>query len=220
MYVISSLFDTIKCSVFFVLSRAGLGADWAPPSGIPKQVQADVSMQRLSEDFDTMGLEGQAYYVLSKLRAGEGSHPDVQKGTNLWTGRIRVGGRTGYISAEEGSSKAASKIIQALVRFLRWKGVSQLASSPDDCLTLAALSLSILFLCSTVKNAAPSQSWLQVACTVNRCHSLTCHYVVYHPISKVHDPNAAVYFCQVMLEMDWHCWQWPGLEQVANWLQN
>lgn len=87
------------------------------PSGTPKQVQADLSMERLSDDFETMSLESQAYYVLSRLRAGEKSHPDVQKAINSWTGRIRVGGQTGYISKEEGSSQAASKIFQIVLKY-------------------------------------------------------------------------------------------------------
>ncbi|GMH39924.1 hypothetical protein BSKO_07828 [Bryopsis sp. KO-2023] len=96
------------------MARAALGADWAPPTGSSKDVVADLSMERLSKDFDEMSVEGQAFYILTRLANDEGSHPDVKKATDTWTSNTRAGGRTAYIAQSEGSAAAASNVANAL----------------------------------------------------------------------------------------------------------
>lgn len=90
--------------------RASLGGNWTPSSVVSMSIQADVSLDRLSEEFDEMTVEGQAYYILARLSEdGDELHPDVEKAMDTWSSRLRAGGRTAYVSAEEGSAAAASE---------------------------------------------------------------------------------------------------------------
>ncbi|GMH35163.1 hypothetical protein BSKO_03031 [Bryopsis sp. KO-2023] len=98
------------------VARWALGGNWTPPFQIDETIERDLSMQRLSEEFDNLSVVHQAYYVHARLGMFDGiNHPDVHKAINTWTNNFRVGGRTAYIAAFHGSATPASNIGNSLV---------------------------------------------------------------------------------------------------------
>ena len=94
--------------------RAALGTSWEPGPNVPDQIRKDLSMSRLENSFSRMGLEAQALYILTRLKATP-EHPDIAKAVREWTGLYRVTGRTAYISAYEGAATPASILANALI---------------------------------------------------------------------------------------------------------
>ncbi|GMH44597.1 hypothetical protein BSKO_12549 [Bryopsis sp. KO-2023] len=104
------------------LARAALGGDWVPPPETSKQMVKDLSMDRLSEEFDSMDVESQTYCILTRvLMDGEKNHSDIQKAIKSWTSNFRVTGRTAYIARSEGSSTPASNIANSLALMVMLK---------------------------------------------------------------------------------------------------
>lgn len=86
------------------------------PQNVSGTVKRDLSMERLSKQFDSLGIESQAHYVLARMKMeGGGNHPDVQKAISLWTSNFRVAGRTAYVAASKGGSTPASNVANSLV---------------------------------------------------------------------------------------------------------
>ncbi|GMH38987.1 hypothetical protein BSKO_06885 [Bryopsis sp. KO-2023] len=97
------------------LARAALGGDWVSPSKTKKQIVEDLSMDRLSDEFNSMNVESQTYYILTRISMGGGEkHPDIQKAIKSWTSNFRVTGRTAYIAQSKGSTTPASNIANSL----------------------------------------------------------------------------------------------------------
>ncbi|GMH41739.1 hypothetical protein BSKO_09649 [Bryopsis sp. KO-2023] len=104
------------------LARAALGGDWVPPERTSKQIVEDLSMDRLSEEFNSMDVESQTYYILTRMSMDGGeNHPDIQKAINSWTSNLRVTGMTAYIARSEGSSTPASNIANSLALMVMLK---------------------------------------------------------------------------------------------------
>ncbi|GMH44588.1 hypothetical protein BSKO_12540 [Bryopsis sp. KO-2023] len=104
------------------LARAALGGDWVPPPETSKRIVEHLSMDRLSEEFDSMDVESQTYYILTRISMDGGeNHPDIQKAINLWTSNFRVTGRTAYIARSKGSSTPASNIANSLALMVMLK---------------------------------------------------------------------------------------------------
>ncbi|GMH46152.1 hypothetical protein BSKO_14120 [Bryopsis sp. KO-2023] len=103
-------------SVWMVaFARAVLGS-WSPPQSTPTTVVDDLSMERLSNELQEMGVESQAYYVLELLRRNPiDRHPDVKIAVDAWTSNFRVTGRTAYVANSIGSSTPASNVANSLV---------------------------------------------------------------------------------------------------------
>ncbi|GMH44595.1 hypothetical protein BSKO_12547 [Bryopsis sp. KO-2023] len=104
------------------LARAALGGNWVPPERTSKQIVEDLSMDRLSKEFDSMDVESQTYYILTRISMDGGeNHPDIQKAIKSWTSNFRVTGRTAYIAQSEGSSNPASNIANSLALMVMLK---------------------------------------------------------------------------------------------------
>ncbi|GMH44585.1 hypothetical protein BSKO_12537 [Bryopsis sp. KO-2023] len=104
------------------LARAALGGDWVPPPETSKQIVEDLSMDRLSQEFDSMDVESQTFYILTRISMDGGeNHPDIQKAINSWTSNFRVTGRTAYVAQSEGSSTPASNIANSLALMVMLK---------------------------------------------------------------------------------------------------
>ncbi|GMH44593.1 hypothetical protein BSKO_12545 [Bryopsis sp. KO-2023] len=104
------------------LARAALGGDWVPPEGTSKRIVEGLSMDRLSEEFDSMGVESQTYYILTRISMDGGeNHPDIQKAIKSWTSNFRVTGTTAYIARSKGSSTPASNIANSLALMVMLK---------------------------------------------------------------------------------------------------
>ncbi|GMH44587.1 hypothetical protein BSKO_12539 [Bryopsis sp. KO-2023] len=104
------------------LARAALGGDWVPPEGTSEQIVGDLSMERLSVEFDSMDVESQTYYILTRISMDGGeNHPDIQKAIKSWTSNFRVTGRTAYIARSKGSSTPASNIANSLALMVMLK---------------------------------------------------------------------------------------------------
>lgn len=103
--------------------RAALGGNWNPPGDTPDDIVQDLSMGRLSKEFDTLGVESQAYYVLTRMRMRRRKrHPDIKKAINSWTTNFRVGGRTAYVASGKGSPSPASNVANSLILMAMTRG--------------------------------------------------------------------------------------------------
>lgn len=98
--------------------------DWAPPESTSSDARKDLSMERLSLEFNSLDIESQAYYILTRMKMSGGkNHPDVKKAIAAWTSNFRVSSRTAYVAASEGESSPASTVANSLIlmAFIRAK---------------------------------------------------------------------------------------------------
>ncbi|GMH44461.1 hypothetical protein BSKO_12413 [Bryopsis sp. KO-2023] len=107
----------IPISVHIVAFARAVLRSWSPPQSIPTTVVDDLSMERLSNELDEMGVESQAYYVLELLRRDPplSRHPDVKIVIDSWTSNFKATGTSAYVAASLGSSTPASNVANSLV---------------------------------------------------------------------------------------------------------